>query len=48
VFLYVQRQWFHGEMVNRVVTGTDSVQEAYEWGRGRLMTRLEEGRNRFR
>jgi len=48
VFLYVQRQWFHGEMVNRVVTGSDSVQEAYEWGRDRLMTRLEEGRNRFR
>jgi multiple sugar transport system substrate-binding protein len=48
VFLYVQRQWFHGEMVNRVITGTDTVQEAYEWGRGRLETRLEEARNRFR
>ena len=48
VALYVTRQWFYGEMVNRVVTGTDSVQEAYEWGRDRLMTRLEEGRSRFR
>jgi len=48
VALYVTRQWFYGEMVNRVITGTDSVQEAYEWGRERLETRLEEGRNRFR
>jgi len=48
VALYVTRQWFYGEMVNRVVTGTDTIQEAYEWGRGRLETRLEEGRERFR
>jgi multiple sugar transport system substrate-binding protein len=48
VALYVTRQWFYGEMINRVITGTDTVQEAYEWGRGRLETRLQEGRNRFR
>jgi multiple sugar transport system substrate-binding protein len=48
VAVYVTRQWFYGEMVNRVVTGTNTVQEAYEWGRERLETRLEEGRNRFR
>jgi hypothetical protein len=35
-------------MVNRVVTGSDSIQEAYEWGLGRLETRVEEGRSRFR
>jgi multiple sugar transport system substrate-binding protein len=48
VALYVTRQWFYGEMINRVVTGTSSVQEAYDWGRQQLETRLEEGRNRFR
>jgi multiple sugar transport system substrate-binding protein len=48
VAVYVTRQWFYGEMINRVITGTDTVQEAYEWGLGRLETRLEEGRNRFR
>jgi multiple sugar transport system substrate-binding protein len=47
VALYLRRQWFYGEMVNRVVTGTNSVQGAYEWGRARLETRLEEGRERF-
>jgi multiple sugar transport system substrate-binding protein len=48
VFLFVQRQWFYGEMINRVVTGTSSIQETYEWGREQLESRLEEGRNRFR
>ena len=48
VAVYVLRQWFYGEMINRVVTGTSTVQEAYEWGRQQLETRLEEGRNRFR
>jgi len=48
VAVYVTRQWFYGEMVNRVVTGTDTVQEAYEWGREQLEGYVEEGRNRFR
>ncbi|MBZ6495240.1 ABC transporter substrate-binding protein [Natrinema longum] len=34
--LYMQRQWFYGEMVNRVVTESMTIQEAYEWGRGEL------------
>ena len=48
VAVYVTRQWFYGEMVNRVITGTDTIQEAYEWGREQLQGYLEEGRNRFR
>jgi multiple sugar transport system substrate-binding protein len=48
VALFVNSQWFYGELVNRVLTGTDSVQEAYEWGRQSLEGHLEEARNRFR
>lgn len=35
---------FYGEMVNLVVTGRNTPQEAYEWGLGRLETRLREAR----
>ncbi|UPM44255.1 ABC transporter substrate-binding protein [Halocatena salina] len=34
--LYMQRQWFYGEMVNNVVTDSMSVQETYEWGLSQL------------
>ncbi|MDF9747510.1 ABC transporter substrate-binding protein [Natrinema salsiterrestre] len=45
--LYMQRQWFYGEMVNRVVTDSNSVQEAYEWGRGQLEEALAEAKEQF-
>lgn len=47
VSVYVTRQWFYGEMINLVVTDSMSPQEAYEWGLGRLETRVQEGRSRF-
>jgi multiple sugar transport system substrate-binding protein len=47
IALYMARQWFYGEMINRVVTGTNSVQGAYEWGKGELETAFEEAKNQF-
>jgi len=47
VAVYVTRQWFYGEMINLVVTGQNTPQEAYDWGYGRLETRVQEGRERF-
>ena len=45
--LYMQRQWFYGEMVNRVVTDSDSVQEAYEWGSEQLEEAFSEAQDTF-
>ncbi len=47
VALYMQRQWFYGEMVNRVVTDSMSVQEAYEWGQGELESALADAKEQF-
>ncbi len=45
--LYMQRQWFYGEMVNRVVTDSMSVQEAYEWGYGQLEGAFADAQEQF-
>ncbi|WP_226040146.1 ABC transporter substrate-binding protein [Natrinema sp. DC36] len=47
VALYMQRQWFYGEMVNNVVTDSMSVQEAYEYGEGELESALSEAKEQF-
>ncbi|MDS0478641.1 ABC transporter substrate-binding protein [Natrinema sp. 1APR25-10V2] len=47
VALYMQRQWFYGEMVNNVITDSMSVQEAYEWGQGKLEESLSEAKEQF-
>ncbi len=47
VAVYVTRQWFYGEMINQVVTGSRTPQEAYDWGYSQLEQRVQEGRNRF-
>ncbi|WP_245742106.1 ABC transporter substrate-binding protein [Natrinema salaciae] len=45
--LYLQRQWFYGEMVNRVVTDSMSVQEAYDWGYGQLEDAFADAQEQF-
>ncbi|WP_226377441.1 ABC transporter substrate-binding protein [Haloterrigena turkmenica] len=45
--LYMQRQWFYGEMVNSVVTDSMTVQEAYEWGLGQLEQAFQEAQETF-
>lgn len=45
--LYMQRQWFYGEMVNRVVTDSMSVQEAYDWGYGQLEEAFADAQEQF-
>ncbi|WP_440764539.1 ABC transporter substrate-binding protein [Natronorubrum sp. DTA7] len=45
--LYMQRQWFYGEMVNNVVTDSMTVDEAYEWGYGRLEEEFENAQEQF-
>ena len=47
VSLYMARQWFYGEMVNRVITDSMSVQEAYEWGKGQLEDAFAEAQEQF-
>lgn len=47
VALYMQRQWFYGEMVNRVVTDSMSVQEAYDWGYGELESAFADAQEQF-
>ncbi len=47
VTLYMQRQWFYGEMINRVITDTNTVQEAYEWGYGQLEEAFAEAQESF-
>ncbi|MFC6719292.1 ABC transporter substrate-binding protein [Natrialbaceae archaeon GCM10025810] len=47
VSLYMQRQWFYGEMVNNVVTDSMSVDEAYEWGLEELEKAFEEAQETF-
>jgi multiple sugar transport system substrate-binding protein len=48
VALYLARQWFYGEMVNRVVTESNTIQETYEWGRQQLDGHLQDARDTFR
>jgi multiple sugar transport system substrate-binding protein len=48
VALYLARQWFYGEMVNRVVTESNTIQETYEWGREQLDGHLQDARDTFR
>ncbi|WP_436344245.1 ABC transporter substrate-binding protein [Natronorubrum sp. FCH18a] len=45
--LYMQRQWFYGEMVNNVVTDSMTVDEAYEWGYGRLEEEFANAQEQF-
>ncbi|QSW99269.1 ABC transporter substrate-binding protein [Haloterrigena alkaliphila] len=45
--LYMQRQWFYGEMVNRVVTDSMGVQEAYEWGYSQLEEAFADAQEQF-
>ncbi|WP_170972331.1 ABC transporter substrate-binding protein [Natronorubrum halophilum] len=45
--LYMQRQWFYGEMVNNVVTDSMTVDEAYEWGLGRLEEEFANAQEQF-
>jgi len=47
VSLYMQRQWFYGEMINRVVTGSMSPQEAYDWGYEQLEEAFAEAQDTF-
>ncbi|WP_408959738.1 ABC transporter substrate-binding protein [Natrinema sp. 74] len=47
VALYLQRQWFYGEMVNRVVTNSMTVQEAYDWGYGQLESAFADAQEQF-
>lgn len=47
VSLYMARQWFYGEMVNRVVTDSMTIDEAYEWGKGELEKAFEDAKNQF-
>lgn len=48
VSLYMARQWFYGEMVNNVVTDSMTVDEAYEWGHGRLEEEFQNAQEQFR
>ena len=45
--LYMLRQWFYGEMINRVVTDSMTVQEAYDWGYEQLEESFAEGKESF-
>ncbi|WP_176548135.1 ABC transporter substrate-binding protein [Natrinema sp. CBA1119] len=47
VSLYMQRQWFYGEMINRVVTDSMSPQEAYDWGYEQLEEAFAEAQDTF-
>jgi multiple sugar transport system substrate-binding protein len=47
VALSVGRREFFGEMLSRVLAGTDSVPEAYEYGKILLETRFEDAHEQF-
>ncbi|WP_254522156.1 ABC transporter substrate-binding protein [Natrinema caseinilyticum] len=47
IALYMARQWFYGEMINRVVTDSMSIQETYEWGRSELEKAFSDAQEQF-